>query len=312
MRDEAARPPILGECGAVTRRGLFQTAGIAVVGTLLGSPVGATDPPKRSGLQRMKLSLAAYSFRDYLQGKLQPNMTYPEFVDRAAAYPIDAVELTEYYFPKPLTDEFIAKIKRQCHLHGLDISGSPMGNVFTHPVGPARDKEIERVKAWIDKCALLGSPAIRIFAGNAQPGQSLADAQKATIECIEACADHCAQRGVMLALENHGGIVAEADSLITIIKGVKSEWCGINLDTGNFRTEDPYGDMAKCAPYAITAQVKTEITVKGQGKQQADLKREVQILKDAGYRGYVTLEYEAAEEPLKAVPRILEQMRALL
>jgi sugar phosphate isomerase/epimerase len=295
-----------------SRRQFLQRAGAAATGVLVGSSALAVEPIKRSGPQRMRLSLAAYSYRDYLTGKAEPHMTYPEFVDRVVAYTIDAVELTEYYFPKPLTTEFLTRLKRQCYLNGLDISGSPMGNVFTYPAGPKRDAEIEKVKAWIDQCALLGAPAIRIFAGNTQPGQSLADAQKATIECIEACSDHCAQKGVLLGLENHGGIVAEADSLLTIVKGVKSEWCGINLDTGNFRTEDPYGDMAKCAPYAVTVQVKTEITPKGGQKQQADLKREIQILKDAGYRGYVTLEYEAAEEPLKAVPRILEQMRTLL
>jgi len=280
--------------------------------TIAAGPVRATDPPKRAGKPRLRLSLAAYSYRDYLQNKRDPHMTLPEFVDRCATYPIDAVELTEYYWPKPLTNEFLMQVKRQCYINGLDISGSPMANVFTHPAGPERVKQIAATKAWVDTCAALGAPAIRVFTGTLQPGQTMVEAQRNSIEALEEACAYAGSKGVILAVENHGGIVAEADSLLTIVKGVKSEWCGINLDTGNFRTEDPYGDLVKCAPYAVTCQVKTEIQPKGQPKRDADLKREIQILKDAGYRGYVTLEYEAAEEPLKAVPRILDQLAGLL
>ena len=291
----------------ITRRQFLGTSAVA-----LAAPGFGIDPIKRSAKSRLKLSLAAYSYRDFLTGKMPPAMTLDQFVDRCAAMNLDAVELTEYYFPKPVTAEYLARIKRQCYLLGLDISGSPMGNVFTHPAGPERDKEIGRVREWIDWCELLGSPTIRIFAGGAQRGQSLEEAQKCCAECIEIACEHAAKKGIMLTLENHGGIVAEADGILTIVKAVKSEWLGINLDTGNFHTADPYGDMARCAPYAVTVQVKTEVQPKGQPKQEADLKREVQILKDAGYRGYVTLEYEAAENPLEAVPRHIEKLRALL
>src|SRR5204862_43593 len=110
----------------------------------------------------------------------------------------------------------------------------------------------------------------------------------------------------------HGGIVAEADAVLALVKAVKSPWFGINLDTGNFVTEDPYGDLAKCAPYAVNVQWKTEIQKRGKTKEPADLARLVQILRDAKYQGYVTLEYEAAEDPWKAVPDALKKMRALL
>lgn len=294
------------------RREFLVGAALTTAAALAPASGRAADPPKRAGKPRLQLSLAAYSYRDYLQGTREPHMTLPEFVDRCATYPLDAVELTEYYWPKPLSNEFMMQVKRQCYLNGLDISGAPMGNSYTFPAGPEREKQLAATRVWVNACSALGVPAIRVFAGTLQPGQTLEQAQRMVIETLEEACVYAASKGVLLAVENHGGIVAEADSLLTIVKGVKSDWCGINLDTGNFRTEDPYRDLAKCASYAMTCQVKTEIQPKGQPKRDADLKREMQILKDAGYRGYVTLEYEAAEEPLKAVPRVLEQLAALL
>jgi sugar phosphate isomerase/epimerase len=295
-----------------SRREFLQAAtGAAVLA--IGKPSPATNLQVHGRHSfRLKLSLAAYSFRDYLTGRSEPRMALPDFINWAAEMNLDAVELTEYYFPKPLTSEYIARIKRQCYLRGLDISGSPMRNTFTYPPGLERDREIAAVQQWIDRAAQLGAPCVRIFAGSRQPGQSQKEAERCCIECIRVACEYAALRGVLLALENHGGIVEEAEALLNIVQGVRSEWCGINLDTGNFRTADPYGDLARCAPYAVAVQVKTEVQPRGQPKHEADFARIVQILKNVGYRGYLTLEYEAAEEPLKAVPRYIEKLRALV
>src|SRR5207248_2023692 len=123
--------------------------------------------------------------------------------------------------------------------------------------------------------------------------------------------DYASSRGVVLGLENHGGIVAEPDDLLEIVRAVQSPWFGVNLDTGNFQTDDPYADLARCAPYAVNVQIKTEIQRRGKTKELADLPRLVKILRDANYQGYVALEYEAAEDPWQAVPRVLAQLRTL-
>jgi len=89
---------------------------------------------------------------------------------------------------------------------------------------------------------------------------------------------------------------------------VKSEWFGVNLDTGNFRSGDVYGDLEKCAPYAVTCQVKAEIVQAGK-REESDYPRIVALMHKANYHGYLTLEYEATEEPLTAIPRHLEAIR---
>jgi sugar phosphate isomerase/epimerase len=90
-----------------------------------------------------------------------------------------------------------------------------------------------------------------------------------------------------------------------------SPWFGVNLDGGNFTTADPYADLARIAPYAINAQIKVEMSPEGK-KEPADLARVVKILKDAHYRGFLVLEYEAREEPLEAIPGYLKRLRDLI
>jgi len=99
--------------------------------------------------------------------------------------------------------------------------------------------------------------------------------------------------------------------MLALVRAIKSDWFGVNLDTGNFHTADPYADLARLAPYAVVVQVKTEIQRTGKQPEEADLKRLMQMLRDVNYRGYVALEHEAKEDPKVAVPRHLRALRQL-
>lgn len=307
----------------INRRSFFHRsvlAGASLAGANLWCPDNAfgLEPIQRPGSARLSLSLAAYSFREYFRDGNQKRPADParqidlfQFIDYCADHGCQGTELTSYYFPKQLNDEFLLKLKRHAFLRGIAISGTAVGNTFTQPPGEKRDQEIASVKKWIDRAQVLGAPHIRVFAGSAQ-GISKADAKRYAIEALEESCAYAGTKGIMLGLENHGGIVAEAEDLLEIVRAVQSPWFGINLDTGNFNTDDPYGDLAKCAPYAINAQVKTEIRKRGQPKEQADLPRLVKILRDSNYQGFVVLEYEAAEDPWQAVPRMLQELGKLL
>jgi sugar phosphate isomerase/epimerase len=298
-------------------RQLLCGAGVAGGAVCLAPSAAAIEPFARKGDPRMMLSLAAYSFRDSLPGaKPAANPARQidlfQFIDYCAEHGCDGTELTSYYFPKDVTPEFLLQIKRHAFLRGITISGTAVGNTFTHPPGAARDKELAHVRQWIDHAQLMGAPHIRIFAGNAPGGVSLAEAKRHCIETIEACCAYAGQRGVFLGLENHGGIVAEPEDLLDIVRAVKSPWFGINLDSGNFHTADPYADLARCVPFAVNVQVKVEMTPRGQAVQRVDLARLMKLLREANYQGFVALEYEAKEDPWVAVPRWLGQMKHAL
>ena len=273
----------------------------------------AIEPIPRSHPAQMRLSLAAYSFRQWLDLKKPkaPAMTPLEFIDYAAARGIDAVELTAYYFPET-SPAYLGKLKTRATKLGLDVSGTAVGNDFC-VADPAKLRDqIASVKAWTEHTSRLGGKTMRIFAGVVPKGDTEENAVKRCLPAIQEACDHAAQWGVILALENHGGITATAEQLLRLVHGVKHENFGVNLDTGNFHTPDPYGDLEKLAPYAVTVQVKTEISARGKPTEEADLQRLFKILRAVKYRGYVALEYEAKEDAMTAVPKYLAEMKKLI
>ncbi len=296
----------MGEKGGMkTRRQLM--AGMAGLWPMV---CGAVPPMGRSGKARMRLSLAAYSFRD--QFKDAAVMDFPKFIDYCAEQGCDGAELTSYYFPQDVSDEMLLAVRRHAFLRGVSVTGTAVGNSFALPDGPELEKEKAQVKRWIDRAAVLGAPHIRVFAGSAK-GIDEAGARRQVIRALEEVGDYAASKGVWLGVENHGGVVATPEGLLEIVKAVQSRAVGINLDTGNFHGADPYEELARCAPWAVNVQVKVEVRRAGaKAAEPADLKRVAGILRSSGYQGWVVLEYESKEDPFVAVPEHLKALREAL
>ena len=301
-----------------TRR-QFLTAAAAGAAAIASPPNNqAANPPERNGRSHMKLSLAGYSFNRYLPNRARPEqaakaqMTLGDFIDYCAELDLDGTELTGYYFPAEITNEYLMQLKAHTFRLGLAISGTAIGNDFCLPEGEARTKQLDDCREWIDHAAAMGAPVIRIFAGRVPKGDSEDAAIERCIAGINESLEHAAEKGVCLALENHGGITATPDQMLRIIEGVNdSPWFGVNLDGGNFRTDDPYRDLARIAPYAINAQIKAAVNVNGE-KQPADFERIIGMLRDANYRGFVVLEYEETEEPKERIPGLIRELRELI
>lgn len=297
-----------------SRRSFLASAALAATAPLgMATAARAIDPIGRTRPSHLKLSVAAYSYRDYLQGA-KKQLDLFDFVNLAADMALDAVELTSYYFPPAVDASYLNRLKRHAFTLGLDVSGTSVGNNFCLPDGPARQKQLELVRTWVDNAATLGAPVIRIFAGNVPKGGSEDEAVAQTVAGIEESLKYAASKGVSLALENHGGITGTPKQILRLVKAVKAPEgnFGVNLDTGNFRGADPYAELAELAPYAINVQVKTEVQPNGGKKVEADLSRVVGVLRDARYSGYVVLEYEAAADPIKTIPGVIKRLRELI
>ena len=290
-----------------SRRDFLHASAAALIVPAVAS---AIEPIKRPGTKPdLKLSLAAYSFRQALDLK-KPTMTLFDFIDLAADLPLDAVELTSYYWAES-TPEYAAKLKGHAAKRKLAVSGVPVGNTFTLKDDAKRKAEIAKTKEWIERAGQVGAKTVRIFAGNLEKGETLGNAQMRVVAAIEECLPVAEKAGVLLALENHGGITATPDQLLALVKPIKSQSLGVNIDTGNFKTANPYEDVAKIAPYGVVCQVKTEVYPGGK-KEEADLGKMVQILKSANFHGFVALEYEATPDPKTAVPKYVKELRKLI
>lgn len=273
----------------------------------------AAEPVARTGKPFFKFSLAAYSYRDMLNAKDDHRITLHDFLADCAAMNLEGAELTSYYFPPDFGNDYLCDLKSTAFRLGLDISGTAIRNDLCYPPGEQREQEIAHVKKWIEHASLLGAPVIRVFSGARRGSQTFDDAYRLAVEGFEACCEHAAKYGVFLALENHGGISTKIEDLVRLVKDVRSPWFGINLDSGNFQAaesaKEAFAGMELMAPYALNVQIKTKLSLAGRNKVDTDFATIAKILKNSGYRGYIVLEFEEAEEPRQACRKYLEQLR---
>jgi sugar phosphate isomerase/epimerase len=294
------------------RRGFLARAALATAaGSLtVARPAAAVGPIGRTRPSHFKLSLAAYSFRDFLAGPSK-SMDLFDFVNLAADLGLDAVEPTSYYFPENVSTDYLHRLKQHAFVLGLDISGTAVMNDFCLAPGPETEKELNHVQTWIDYAAELDAPTLRIMSGNWLQGTPESELEQRVVERINSLIPQAVAKGVTLALENHGGgVTVTSEQLLRLVRQVKGPNFGVNLDTGNFHGKDPYAEIAEAAPYAVNVQVKTEIRRMGKSKEPADLARVIGILREARYSGYVVLEYNAPDDPRTAVPRFIKELRS--
>lgn len=284
------------------RRFLTQCAAGAAV--LSAGPLAAIEPIQRNGDPKFKFSLAAYSYRDLFRAG---EITFSDFVADCAKMQLEGAELTSYFFDPKVTVEELLALKAECFRLGLDVSGTAVGNDFGAPEEEAYRQQIDHVKAWVERAAVMSAPVIRIFAGHVKGEAEVA--HKQMVAAIEECCEFAGKRGIYLALENHGGPTATADGLLKFVHDVKSPWFGVNLDTGNFHSDDIYGELARVAPYALNVQVKVAVSGPDKQKKPADFNKLAAILQEAEYRGYIVLEYEEKGDPREECPKYVEQLR---
>ncbi|KLU03043.1 hypothetical protein RISK_005013 [Rhodopirellula islandica] len=307
-------------------------SGIAFTG-LATSPLPAREPIERSGPPRFRIGIAGYSLRPYFrymkgkQQKFQPipkgvsftnrdvsnGLTQVDFLDYCVSMGVEAAELTGYFMtPGPdgfPTEASLLELRRQAFTRGVVISGTAIGNNFTVGPGKRYEQEVSDAMRWIDLAATLGAPHIRFFAGTAAQLAKSPSRMDEAVVAVNRCAEQAANKGVFLGVENHGQL--SAAQMLEIMDRVDSPWVGINLDTGNFVSDDPYGDLEACAPYAVNVQVKPVMKSRTGEKTPADYDRIAKILRDSGYQGYVVFEYEDADV-LEALPKHLAQLQTAL
>jgi sugar phosphate isomerase/epimerase len=258
----------------------------------------------------MKIGCCAYSYRKYLTAG---EMTLEKFVDIVSDLGVQGVELTSYYFPS--TDAaYLHSLKRHCLVRGVAVSGAAVGSKLTLASDEERAAEIRMVKDWLWNARELGAPELRVFAGATPEGHTDDEAFGWAVAALKECVPVAEEAGVVMALENHGGITTTSAQVIALIKAVDSPWLQVNLDTGNYGLDpdvDPYEGMRRVAALSVTAHHKVSMRTPD-GSKRVDVEQVVSTLRAADYRGFLNIEYEEDADPMTGVPRVVEEIRSAL
>jgi L-ribulose-5-phosphate 3-epimerase len=274
--------------GLVDRRTLLKTFAAAAVG---------------SGPPRLLSGCCAYSYGKLLaDGK----MTMEDFIRRAADLGVVGVELTAYWL-KSTEPEYLARLRNLCFLQGVAVAGAACGAQLCEPDGAKRKEVVDAVKGWVDAAELLGAAHLRVFGDKLPDGATEAQGVEWTGETLRAACDYSARKGIVLGIESHTGLTIKAANVIGILKRADSPYAGCNLDISNWQ-ENPYEQIEACLPYATSAHIRDYW---GKKKEPLDLDRVWRMFAARGYRGFLNAEYEAEEDPLTGVPKLVDKIKTL-
>ncbi|RPJ70304.1 MAG: sugar phosphate isomerase/epimerase [Acidobacteria bacterium] len=289
--------------------GVLSTAAVAAAGARFAGRATAQGRVSRSSGTRVRLGLNAYSFNEPLRAG---TLTLDDLVDYCAQHGLDGLDATGYYFPgypKVPDDAFLYRLKRRAFLNGVTISGTGVRNDFAVDDPAARQRDVRMVKDWIEAAAKLGATVVRIFSGLKVPdGGTFERTLEWMVPDIKACVEHGRQHGVIVGLQNHHDFVKTANETIRIVEAVNSEWFGVILDIGSLRQGDPYAEIEKLVPYAVTWQLKENVWY-GEKEVPTDVGRIKAVLDKAGYRGFLPIETLGAGDPRVKVARFLSEVR---
>jgi sugar phosphate isomerase/epimerase len=295
----------------MNRRTFLATTGAAVAAGLpararqaTGTGMGAPTTTKA----RFRTGLVAYSYRQALQSKA---MTYQDLIRIAVDTGTDGIDMTVYWLPGT-TDDVLLPLRREAYRNRVEIYSVGTRVRLAQPTAELREKELVELRKWVDVAQKMGATHVRVFGGTKPADATLEQAVGMAVETLKRGAEYAGARGVILGVEDDGGITDYAKETIQIVTGADSPWAGMNLDIGNFRPPKVYEQVEMSIPHAVSTHIKTTIA-QDDGKTRApyDWDRVFAMFARHGYRGYMGLEYEAEEDPATAVPKHLKQLKEL-
>ena len=243
-----------------------------------------------------------------LQGELDPR-NFPSIAKNQ--FGISAVEyVNTFFYAHAENTEYLSALKQQCddnevssQLIMCDRLGQ-LGNLDEKE----RIKAVENHYKWVNAAKYLGCHSIRVNAA----GEGTAEEVKAAaVDGLGRLSEYGTENGINIIVENHGGYSSDGLWLSDVMKQVNSPYCGTLPDFGNFYEYDRYQGMKELMPFAKGVSAKSKEFDADGNETQTDFVKMLQIVKDAGFTGYVGIEYEGdvLSEPdgINATKALLEK-----
>jgi sugar phosphate isomerase/epimerase len=303
----------------LARRRFLKTGGLAVAGALSfgcgpqeeKKPVegSATQPPSTelaSHGPRLLPGCCAYSFNTYLSKK---KMTYPEFFDKVVEMGSVGADMTVYWFES--TDSaYLDDLRHLAFRKGIPFSGAACGASMVQASAAKRREVLADIKKWVDVTDQLGASHLRIFGGPLPKGVTAKQGTDWVVETMKPACDYSGRKGITLGIEDHEGVTQNADVCLEIVHRVGSPFAGINLDITNFvatPSADPYAQIKACLPFATHSHIRDHFA----DGTPVDLERVWRLFAEAGYKGFMSAEYEGKEDAMTGVPKLMDKIKTL-
>lgn len=307
-----------------TRRDLLKTGlalGAGAMATGIPATLKAAEEPKRYA---NPIGVSTYSFWQFRRQDYRP---IEKCLELAADMGFDGVEILKVQMEGEPSNSQLQKIKQRAFSLGLDLMGYSTHQSFVKPDRAERQKNVDATNAMIEEAYRLGIPTLRINTGRwgtsgsfdelmankgIEPtleGYTDDEGFKWVIDSIEKLIPKAEECGVTMGLENHWGLGRTAEGVKRIVDAIDSPWLQVTLDTGNFLEDPGHRQLKMLAPQAILLQAKTYYGGGTWYTLDLDYAKIAQIMRDANYRGYVSLEFEGKADPTESVRKSLEMLR---
>ena len=245
---------------------------------------------------------------------------------------IDAIEyVNSFFFEKAEDKSYLREMKNRADDYGVksllimcDNEGS-LGD----PDNQKRQKAVENHYKWHEAAKYLGCHSIRVnaYLTESLHGLEVGDYTKTgsyenqvslAADGLRKLTEFGANIGINTIVENHGGLSSDGAWLASVMKAVDHPMCGTLPDFGNFRIEgdrwyDRYKGVKELMPFAKAVSAKSHDFDSNGNETQTDFFRMMDIVIDAGYSGYVGIEYEGSEmdemSGIKATKDLLERVK---
>ena len=299
-----------GSVPAVPRRTFLAGAVAAGCATaarpvLAAEEAAPVEPPFR-------ISLAEWSLHHTIFGGELDNLDFP----RAARqqFGIEAVEYVNQFFKDKAKDsDYIAELAQRASDEGVTnllVMCDGLGDLGD-PDEKARTTAVENHFPWVEAAKRLGCHSIRV---NAASKGTFEEQQKLAADGLARLAEYAGQMDMNVIVENHGGLSSNGAWLAGVMKMVGKPNCGTLPDFGNFYDYDRYLGVEELMPFAKGVSAKSHDFDADGNEVRTDYRRMMKIVHDAGYRGWVGIEYEGKGLPepegIEATKKLLERIRA--
>jgi L-ribulose-5-phosphate 3-epimerase len=290
------------------RRNFLAAAGAVVAAAAAPAAAAPSHAQAAPPKARFRTGLVAYSYRLALAAK---TMTCEDLVRIAVETGTDGIDMTVYWLTST-TDDYLLPLRRLAYKNRVEIYSIGTRVRLAQPSAELREKELLELRKWLDVAQKLGATHVRVFGGQKPEGVTLDQAVGLAAETLKRGAEYAGARGIILGVEDDGGITDFAKETIEIVTRADSPWAGMNLDIGNFRPPKVYDQVEMSIPYAVSTHIKVDMALDdGVGRAPFDWDRIFAMFSRHGYRGYMGLEYEAADDPATSIPRHLKRLKEL-